>query len=786
MGALTRVRRLPTWRLLELAIYVCVLVAVLATLTPWASRELTTICLARGTGGRMSCRGFLRGSWLTENILRGRLIDLADHQWRAYRNNIPLLLGGTGAIVLVGALLRALTDRRNRGKPGASTSPPAGPLVVWHAVAGGLLVLVMFQSHVVFPLAFILGNYLLARAVARRPRIAPAAIWTYNLLVLLLSEWLGPNFFQYSTLLDIPVLGDAFQAVGLRTVFYRLDISLSGMQSWRSGYNLTMLRLVSYAMDYHWAACRRREGSLPPGSQSKTSALGESTRHKAPASSPGALEQHMRTDCSPEMYRSLVLYLGYILYPPLFIAGPILSFNGYAHQTRTHAGQTAVRGWWLVFYALRACFGLALMEVLTHYLWPWAVTRSGAYQLLDALATGLLGYFALHLIWLKFFTIWRFARLFALIDGIDTPENMGRCMSNNYSLQSFWREWHRSFNRWLVRYLYVPLGGSAHRWRNTLLVFTFTALWHDLELSLLAWGWVLAIVIVPETLLTTWARHPRQAWLRDRWYYRHLCAITAACNIFFMMAINLIGFSTGLAGTHRILVMLFTTARGWSVVLGAMATFFSAAQVMFFLREVQDGAESGGSPAGAGAPGATGSPLLAGQLLSQGYAHGGGHLGMPLSPSAPGSQHLFFSQQPGPRHEEPPIQMIHLSPNVSVDEYGVPSKKPSAPAATTATAIPMAYTATTSGMGPGAAPTPHMSPALSAIGTATTIPPGNSSSLPDHHPLHASLDGAPSLAAGRQVHPASDFAAGRDRQSVGRRFSPPGMAGFSSAKDHDA
>lgn len=50
--------------------------------------------------------------------------------------------------------------------------------------------------------------------------------------------------------------------------------------------------------------------------------------------------------------------------------------------------------------------------------------------------------------------IWRFFRLWALLDGIDTPENMVRCMANNYSTLGFWRSWHRSYNLWLLRYDY--------------------------------------------------------------------------------------------------------------------------------------------------------------------------------------------------------------------------------------------------------------------------------------------------------------------------------------------
>lgn len=49
--------------------------------------------------------------------------------------------------------------------------------------------------------------------------------------------------------------------------------------------------------------------------------------------------------------------------------------------------------------------------------------------------------------------------------------------------QGFWRGWHASFNRWLVRYLYIPLGGSRRRALAIWPAFFFVALWHDLEAS---------------------------------------------------------------------------------------------------------------------------------------------------------------------------------------------------------------------------------------------------------------------------------------------------------------
>ena len=50
--------------------------------------------------------------------------------------------------------------------------------------------------------------------------------------------------------------------------------------------------------------------------------------------------------------------------------------------------------------------------------------------------------------------------------------------------------------------MYIPLGGQKYRMYNTFAVFTFVAVWHDIELRLLIWGWLIALFILPEIILT--------------------------------------------------------------------------------------------------------------------------------------------------------------------------------------------------------------------------------------------------------------------------------------------
>lgn len=221
------------------------------------------------------------------------------------------------------------------------------------------------------------------------------------------------------------------------------------------------------------------------------------------------------------------------------------------------------------------------------------------------------------------------------MDGILPPENMVRCMANNYSTLGFWRSWHRSYNLWIIRwvlaktslprnqtshswrrYIYIPLGGAKNTVVNTLLVFTFVALWHDLSFRLLAWGWLVSLFVIPELLANyllpkskvrtyqilfcsqlcshrlypgpfPWNASPfvirSIVWKPDselpvtgaknqfgkRAWFRHVCAIGAVGNVLMMMAANLVGFVIGTDGIRFFVSQLVGTAEGKSTSITA-------------------------------------------------------------------------------------------------------------------------------------------------------------------------------------------------------------------------
>ncbi|WP_278255811.1 MBOAT family O-acyltransferase [Nocardioides convexus] len=79
----------------------------------------------------------------------------------------------------------------------------------------------------------------------------------------------------------------------------------------------------------------------------------------------------------------------------------------------------------------------------------------------------------------------------AIMFGLRLPENFRRPYSA-VSITDFWRRWHMSLSRWFRDYLYIPLGGNrggtAHTYRNLVIVFLATGLWHGAAWTFVLWG----------------------------------------------------------------------------------------------------------------------------------------------------------------------------------------------------------------------------------------------------------------------------------------------------------
>lgn len=72
-------------------------------------------------------------------------------------------------------------------------------------------------------------------------------------------------------------------------------------------------------------------------------------------------------------------------------------------------------------------------------------------------------------------------------------------------IAEFWRRWHISLTTWFRDYIYIPLGGSrCSKWksfRNTMVIFLVSGLWHGANWTFICWGIYHALLFLPLLLM---------------------------------------------------------------------------------------------------------------------------------------------------------------------------------------------------------------------------------------------------------------------------------------------
>lgn len=484
---------------------------------------------------------------------------MSDAQYHAFRQNLPYM----AALLVLHPLLRSVWGAvRSPGQGAARLELRAS----FDAAFAGLFLLVLHGVSAAKVLAILAVNYRIATRLPRRH--VPLATWLFNVATLFANELCGGY--------RLEALAQRLAPAGSPPIRWAAWVDGFGglVPRWEVLFNITILRLISFNMDYCWSLDRCGANAVEK-KQLDPANLAERDRITTPADA---------RDFSPRNY------LAYAVYAPLYLAGPILTFNDYVAQLKHRAA--SIERARTVRYGVRLALALLAMELVLHFDYVGAIGKAspvwGGYT---PAQLSLLSFFNLHIIWLKLLLPWRLFRLWALVDGIDAPENMVRCVSNNYSTQFFWRAWHRSYNRWLIRYLYVPLGGASFgSWRAAaqsvvtyLLVFTFVALWHDIQLRLLIWGWLVVLFMVPEW--TAGFLFPRRRWECRPTAYRMLCCVGAVANVLMMMAANLVGFAVGLDGLESIVRDILDDWSGVLFLVVACSCLFVGIQAMFEIRE---------------------------------------------------------------------------------------------------------------------------------------------------------------------------------------------------------
>ncbi|XPS68268.1 glycerol transporter [Ascochyta lentis] len=523
---------------------------------------------------------------LSDGWIPGRKVDNTDAQYSGFRQNVPYLF----LVVTLHPLLRKAYDAFWRADTYTQVRPSNGGLTMGLTPAAAadarlsqrlsfdrgfaIVFLAALHGFSMFKiLAILYLNYQIAMKLPRA--YVPAVTWVFNLAILFANELSGG--YHYSTIFGF-FLPSTLSEKGTpaRNFGHTLDSYGGLIPRWDVLFNFTVLRLISFNLDYYWSL-NTRSGSPLEKKQLDPSNLSERDRVSIPA--------------KPQDF-TFRNYFAYTMYSPLYLAGPILTFNDYIAQARYRPHSITRKR--TTMYAIRFIIVLLTMEIIIHYMYMVAIFHAKPdWANYTPAQLSMLGFFNLKHIWLKLLIPWRFFRLWALLDSIDPPENMVRCMSDNYSVMQFWRGWHRSFNKWSLRYLYIPLGGStvpgpwgkARAVANYLAVFSFIAIWHDIQLRLLMWGWLVTLFVLPELIAAQ--LFPQRRWSDRPDAYRLLCGVGAVGEILMLMVANLVGFALGLDGLDGLVKGIASSWSGWAFLAAACFALFTGVQFMFEWRAAE-------------------------------------------------------------------------------------------------------------------------------------------------------------------------------------------------------
>ena len=92
--------------------------------------------------------------------------------------------------------------------------------------------------------------------------------------------------------------------------------------------------------------------------------------------------------------------------------------------------------------------------------------------------------------------------------GFELPKNFDHPYLST-SMTEFWRRWHMTLGSWFREYVYIPLGGNrgskGQVYRNLLIVWLLTGIWHGAGWNFVLWGLILfGLIAIEKAGLKQW------------------------------------------------------------------------------------------------------------------------------------------------------------------------------------------------------------------------------------------------------------------------------------------
>ena len=194
--------------------------------------------------------------------------DATDSQYRTFRNNIPYL----AALVVLHPLLRRLYNAvihqvQSGGQASRPTLEEADQRLNQRASFDfGFAMIYLLALHgvsIVKVLAILYLNYQVATTLPRKS--VPVATWVFNIGILFANELAkGYKFRDIASFLGGLLSGELINESNSALVHWGAWLDSYGglMSRWEILFNITVLRLISFNLDYYWSLDRRSQSPI--------------------------------------------------------------------------------------------------------------------------------------------------------------------------------------------------------------------------------------------------------------------------------------------------------------------------------------------------------------------------------------------------------------------------------------------------------------------------------------------------------------------------------------------
>jgi len=191
-------------------------------------------------------------------------------------------------------------------------------------------------------------------------------------------------------------------------------------------------------------------------------------------------------------------FMAYVSMFPQLIAGPIVRYLDVAKELdeRKYSFADAAYG------VNRFIIGLSKKVLVANLLGEFCDIFKSANEQTVVFVWAYAVAYALH-IYFDFSGYSDMAIGLGRILGFHFPENFNYPYISK-SITEFWRRWHMTLSSWFRDYVYIPLGGNRVpkiKWfRNILIVWGLTGLWHGASWNFVIWGLMFAVLLIIEKL----------------------------------------------------------------------------------------------------------------------------------------------------------------------------------------------------------------------------------------------------------------------------------------------